>query len=157
MILHANFYFADTSNNVFFVEFEPLSHTFSCQFIGHYENKSCAVTYGRIDTTDQICNLENQFTQMNSSDITTLDSLTVNVPSLPQTDHQSKLICFRAVGTTSVFTAAVEGSFIIGNEVNTDNNFITQNLILLVLCIHVTNLDQVLHQISTQTCQYLLL
>lgn len=111
-----NFCFADTSNNVFFVEYEPLSHRFSCQFVGHFESKSCEVTYGPINPMDQNCFLNKEVTHMNSSVNFMLDTVTVFIPPLAQTDHDSKLFCFKAVGTTSVFTAAVEGTFTIGNE-----------------------------------------
>ena len=96
--------FADTSNDVFFVEYEPLSHSFSCRFVGHYENITCEVTYGPVDSAGQTCSLENQVTQINSSDNALIDAVIVHIPSLAQTDHESKLFCFRAVGTTSVFT-----------------------------------------------------
>ena len=112
--------FADASNDVFFVEYEPLSHSFSCQFVGHYENITCEVTYGPVDPAGQTCSLENQVTQMNSSDNALIDAVIVHIPSLAQTDHESKLFCFRAVGTTSMFIVGVEGSFTIGNEINTD-------------------------------------
>ena len=112
--------FSDTSNDVFFVEYEPLSHSFSCRFVGHYENITCEVTYGPVDLTGQTCSLENQVTQINSSDNALMDTVIVHILSLAQNDHESKMFCFKAVGTTSMFTVGVEGSFTIGNEINTD-------------------------------------
>ena len=109
--INLQFCFADTSNSVFFVEFEPLSHTFSCRFIGHYGIKSCEITiHGATDPTDEICSLKDQVTQMNSSDEFVLDTVTVHV-HIAQTDHESVRLCFRAVGTTSMFTVGVEGTF----------------------------------------------
>ena len=57
---------------------------------------------------------------MNSSDNALIDTAIVHIPSLAQNDHESKLFCFRAVGTTLMFIVGVEGSFTIGNEINTD-------------------------------------
>ena len=112
--------FSDTSNDVFFVEYEPLSHSFSCRFVGHYENITCEVIYGPVDLTGQTCSLENQVTQINSSDNALMDTIIVHIPSLAQNDHESKMFCFRAVGTTLMFIVGVEGSFTIGNEINAD-------------------------------------
>ena len=123
-LINLQFCFADTSNSVFFVEFEPLSHTFSCRFIGHYGIKSCEITiYGATDPTDEICSLKDQvtYTQMNSSDEFVLDTVTVPV-YIPQTDHESMRLCFRAVGTTSMFTVAVEGTFTTGIMGNSQQN-----------------------------------
>ena len=108
--------FPDTSNSLFFVEFESLSHSFTCRFVGnHFENKSCEITYGAMDpnVTDQNCNLDKAVTHMSSSVNIMLDTVTVHIPSLAQTG--SKLLCFKAVGTTSMFTVVVEGTFTIGN------------------------------------------
>ena len=109
--------FPDTSNSLFFVEFKSLSHSFSCRFVGNFENKSCEITYGAMgdpNITDQNCNLDKAVTHMNSSVNIMLDTVTVHIPSLVQTD--SNLFCFKAVGTTSMFTVAVEGTFTIGNK-----------------------------------------
>ena len=67
--------------------------------------------------TDQNCILDKAVvTHMNSSVNIMLDTVTVHIPSLAQTD--SKLFCFKAVGITSMFTVAVEGTFTIGNEID---------------------------------------
>jgi hypothetical protein len=68
-----------------------------------------------MDPTDETCSLENQITQMNSSDDLVLDTVTVHI-DLVQNDHDSKWLCFRAVGTTLMFTVAVEGTFVTGKQ-----------------------------------------
>ena len=50
---------------------------------------------------------------MNSSDDFVLDTVTVHV-HIAQIDHESTRLCFRAVGTTLMFTVAVEGTFTTG-------------------------------------------
>ena len=47
---------------------------------------------------------------MNSSDDFVLDTVTVPV-HIAQNDHESMRLCFRAVGTTAMFTVGVEGTF----------------------------------------------
>ena len=76
--------------------------------------RSC--TYGPVNPMDKNCYLDREVTHMNSSVNFILDTVTVLIPPLAQTDHESKLFCFSAVGTTSVFTVVVERSFTIGNE-----------------------------------------
>jgi hypothetical protein len=102
----------DTSNYLFFVEFEPLSHTFTCQFVGHYGIKSCEITYGAVDPTDQSCRMENHITRRVNGDVIIItDTVTIVLPGLEHTDSE---YCFTAVGKTEIFTIAVEGTFKIG-------------------------------------------
>ena len=104
----------DTSNNLFFAEFEPLNHSFSCHFIGSYENKSCEIAYEAIDSIDQTCSLDNNADRpMNSSDNLMSDAVTVFIPSL--TKAKSVIFCYTAIGKTPSFAIAVEGTFTIGN------------------------------------------
>ena len=65
---------------------------------------------------DQNCYLDKEVTHTNSSVNFMLDTVTVFILPLVQTDHESKLFCFSAIGTTAVFTVVVEGTFTIGNE-----------------------------------------
>ena len=104
--------YVDTSNEIFFAEFESLSQSFSCRFVGHYKNKSCEIAY--VGATNQTCPLdkENLVWHMNSSDNLMLDTIIVFIPSLAQTS--SKLFCFTAVGKTPTFTIVIEGTFTIG-------------------------------------------
>ena len=103
----------DTSNSLFFVIYEPLSNGFSCVFVGSYENKSCEITYGAMDPTDQTCPLDNQAARhVNSSGSLMLDTVTVFIPPLAQA--KPAIYCFTAIGKTPYFTIAVEGTFIIG-------------------------------------------
>ena len=96
-----------TSNSLFFVKYEPVNNGFFCLFVGSYENKSCAITYGAMDPTNQTCPLDNQVTQhVNSSRIS--DTVTVFIPNLECTGSE---FCFTAIGKTAVFTIAVEGTF----------------------------------------------
>lgn len=67
-----------------------------------------------MDPTNQSCYLDKKVSHMNSSDNFMLDRVIVHIPSLAQT--KSNLFCFKAVGTTSMFTIVVEGTFTIGNE-----------------------------------------
>ena len=103
-----------TSNSLFFVEFQPLSRTFICRFVGQQENKSCEITYGPVDPTDQLCTsqLDNRIPLVNNSD--TSDTINVSIPAqdlLAQTESQR--FCFIAIGETPQFTIAVEGMFTI--------------------------------------------
>ena len=107
----------DTSNSLFFVEYEPLSHSFSCRFVGHYESKSCEVTYGAMDPTDQLCTLDNQNTLMNNSDDILLNTVKVSL-LVPLAQTNSKLFCFTAIGRTPMFAIAVEGTFTITGNSN---------------------------------------
>jgi hypothetical protein len=108
----------DTSNSLFFVKFEPLSRTFSCQFVGQHDNKSCEITYGPVDPTGQLCTsqLDKRSTLENNSG--TSDIVNVSIPAQdlqPQTEPQR--FCFIAIGKTPEFTLAVEGVFtIVGNN-----------------------------------------
>jgi hypothetical protein len=108
----------DTSNTLFFVEFEPLSRILSCRFVGQHDSKSCEVTYGPVDSTDQLCTLQldNRITLVSNSD--TSDIVIVSIPAKdlqPQTEPQR--FCFIAIGKTPEFTLAVEGVFtIVGNN-----------------------------------------
>ena len=97
----------DASNSFFFIELKPLSHTFSCQFLGQQENKSCEVTYGPIDPTDQLCTLNTR--RVNNSVIVS-DTATVTI-ALPELEHTDSQFCFTAIGKTRTFTVAVEGTF----------------------------------------------
>ena len=102
----------DTSNSLFFVKYEPLNSIFSCLFVGNHENKSCDITYGAMNPTDQACAMDNQVTRhVNSSD-KMLDTVTVFIPPLAQA--KPVIYCFTAIGRTPSFTIAVEGTFIIG-------------------------------------------
>ena len=101
-----------TSNSLFFVEFELLSHTFFCRFVGRYENKSCEITYGPMDPTDQFCTLDNFITLTNNSDNMILNTVNVSILA-PLAQTNSKLFCFTAIGKTPMFAIAVEGSFAI--------------------------------------------
>ena len=100
----------DTLNSFFFVEYEPLSNSFSCLFVGRvYENKSCEIIYGAMSQTNQLCPLDNQVILcVNSSRIS--DTVTVFLPELEHTDSE---LCFTAMGKTATFTVhvAFEGTF----------------------------------------------
>ena len=100
----------DILNSLFFVKYEPLNHTFSCRFVGRYENKLCEVAYGPMDPTDQLCALDNQVIRRVNHNIIS-DTVTV---FLPQLEHSDSEFCFTAIGKTEVFTVAVEGTFKIG-------------------------------------------
>ena len=111
-IVHKNY--VDTSNELFFAEFDSLSQSFSCRFVRSYENKSCEIAYGAVGPTDQTCPLDIKETfvwHMNSSDNLMLDTVIVFIPSLAQTTS----FCFTAIGKTRMFAVAVEGTFTIGN------------------------------------------
>ena len=95
------------SNSFFFVEFQSLSHTFSCRFVGQHESKYCEVTYGPIDPTDQLCTLNTH--RVNNSVIGS-DTATVTI-ALPELEHTDSQFCFTAIGKTRTFTIAVEGTF----------------------------------------------
>ena len=104
----------DTSNSLFFIEFQPLSRTFICRFVGQHESKLCEITYGPVDPTDQLCTLQldNRIPLVNNSD--TSDTVNVSIPAhvlLAQTESQR--FCFTAIGETPQFTIAVEGMFTI--------------------------------------------
>ena len=102
----------DTSNSLFFVTYEPVSNSFSCLFVRSYENKSCEITYGAMDSTDQTCAMDNQVTRhVNSSRIS--DTVMVFIPKLERTGSE---FCFTAIGKTAAFTIAVEGTFRTGIE-----------------------------------------
>ena len=96
-----------TSNSFFFVEFQPLSRTFSCQFVGQHESKSCEITYGPIDPTDQLCTLN---TRCVNNSVIGSDTATVTI-ALPELEHTDSQFCFTAIGKTRTFTVAVEGTF----------------------------------------------
>ena len=101
----------DTLNSLFFVEFEPLSHSFSCRFAGRHENKSCEVTYGpAVDPTDQSCTLDNRNALMNNSDSMISNIVNIFIPDM----LAQQLYCFTAIGRTLMFTIAVEGTFTTG-------------------------------------------
>ncbi len=111
MLLH-NVMDVGALNYLFFAEFEPLNYTFSCRFVGrYYENKSCEITYGAVDPTDQSCRMDNHITRRVNSSFVISDTVTIVLPGLEHTDSG---YCFTAVGKTVMFTAAVEGTFKIG-------------------------------------------
>ena len=98
---------------MFFVEFEPLSRTFSCEFIGQHLNDiiSCEITYGAVYPTDQRClvdNYNNIITRRVDNSVIVSDTVTIVLPELEHTDSQ---LCFTAIGKTRTFTIAVEGTF----------------------------------------------
>ena len=96
---------------MFFVEFEPLSHTFSCKFIGQHLNDiiSCEITYGAAYPIDQRCLMDNHIiTRRVDNSVIVSDTVTVVLPELEHTDSQ---FCFTAIGKTRTFTIAVEGTF----------------------------------------------
>ena len=97
----------DTLNSLFFVQYKPLNHTFSCWFVGRYENKLCEVTYGPVDPTDQLCALDNQVIRRVNHNIIS-DTVAVFLPQLEHTDSE---FCFTAIGKTEAFTVAIEGTF----------------------------------------------
>ena len=94
--------------------YEPLSHTFSCQFVGFHENKSCEVTYGPMDQTGQTCTLDNQNILVNNSDDMVSNTVNVSIPATALLAQQ--LYCFTAIGETPMFTIAVEGTFTIAGK-----------------------------------------
>ena len=67
-----------------------------------------------MDPTDHACRLDKEANiwHVNSSDNFLSDIVIVFIPSLAQAT--STLFCFTAIGTTSAFTIAVEGTFTIG-------------------------------------------
>ena len=101
----------DTSNSLLFIEFQPLSRTFICRFVGQHEYKSCEVTYGPIDSTDQLCTLNTR--RVNNSVIVS-DTVTVTI-ALPELEYTDSQFCFTAIGRTETFTVAVEGTFKTGS------------------------------------------
>jgi hypothetical protein len=106
----------DTSSSFYFVEFEPLSRTFSCRFVDQHDNKSCEITYGPVDSTDQLCILNNQSTLMNNSD--TSEIVRVFIPEQDlQAQTEPQHFCFTAIGETPMFTIAVEGTFTIAGKI----------------------------------------
>ena len=93
---------------MFFVEFEPLSRTFSCKFIGQHLI-SCEITYGATYPIDQHCLMDNHIiTRRVDNSVIVSDTVTVVLPELEHTDSQ---FCFTAIGKTRTFTVAVEGTF----------------------------------------------
>ena len=99
-------------NSLFFVKYEPVNNSFSCLFVGSYENKSCEIACGAMDPTGQTCVMDNKVTwHVNSSRIS--DTVTVFIPKLECTGSE---FCFTAIGKTAAFTIAVEGTFRIGIE-----------------------------------------
>ena len=105
----------DTSNSLFFIEFQPLSRTFICRFVGQHESKSCEITYGPVDPTDQLCTLQldNRIPLVNNSDTST-DIINVSIAAQDlQAQINPQHFCFTAIGETPQFTIAVEGMFTI--------------------------------------------
>ena len=100
----------DTSNSLFFIKYKPLSHSFSCRFVGFHENKSCEVIYGPVDPTGQLCTLDNQITLMINSENMVSNTVNVLIPAV----LTQQLYCFTAIGRTPMFTIAVEGTFTTG-------------------------------------------
>ena len=100
--------YPETTNKLFKVHFEKSKNRFTCQFIDYnYENKSCFIMYGVINSNDQSCNIKNE--TGNSSDNTLVDTVTVSI--LAVQSELSAEFCFTAIGTTENFTIAVEGNF----------------------------------------------
>ena len=104
----------DTLNHLFFVEFEPFSHSFSCRFVGFHENKSCEVTYGSVDPKDQLCTLDNRTTLENNNENMISNTVNIFIPATALLAQQ--LYCFTAIGRTPTFTIAVEGTFTIAGK-----------------------------------------
>ena len=74
--------------------------------------------YGAIDPVNQNCHLVKE-ARNNSNNLVYLDTVTVCIPLLPQTESE---FCFVARGTTASFTIAVEGTFkLIGTHMHSSS------------------------------------
>ena len=99
---------AETSNVLFHAFFDASTNSFTCQFaVGYYfDNKSCIIKYGIIDTSYKSCDI--QIETRNISINTLTDNVTILIPTLPPTESE---FCFIAIGRVGNLTIAVEVTF----------------------------------------------
>ena len=103
---------------LFHTFFDASNDSFLCVFTEeYYYDKSCLIKYGIINCSNQTCEIK--YESRNSSNNNTLtDTVTILIPTLPPTDHESEY-CFIAIGRVGNLTIAVEGTFSVKGKKST--------------------------------------